>query len=81
MTYAQAKLFKFISDFIADSGGVSPSFAEMRDYMGLKSKSGIHVLVAALAGQGKIKHHSGRARTIEIVRGLDGCCPTCGRAT
>lgn len=43
-----------------------PSFDEMRVQLGLKSKSGVHRLVAALEERGFIRRVQNRARAIEI---------------
>lgn len=69
MTPAQKKLFDFIRAYITEHDGVSPSFDEMKDAMGLASKSGIHRLITALKDQGYIA--TGRrasARQIEVLR-------------
>jgi repressor LexA len=50
-------------------GGVSPSFEEMKDALGLKSKSGVHRLVEALEERGFIRRLPNRARALEVVRG------------
>lgn len=77
MTPRQAKLFNFIAAFKAQSGGISPSFDEMKAALGLQSKSGIHRIVGALIAQGKITILPYRARSIDIVeRTL--VCPHCG---
>jgi len=44
-----------------------PSFDEMRDALGLKSKSGIHRLIAALEERGFVRRLANRARAIEVV--------------
>ncbi len=48
--------------------GVSPSFDEMKDALGLKSKSGIHRLILALEERGFIRRLPNRARAIEVLR-------------
>ena len=49
-------------------GGVSPSFEEMKDAVGLKSKSGIHRLITALEERGFIRRLPNRARALEVLR-------------
>jgi SOS-response transcriptional repressor LexA len=44
-----------------------PSFEEMREALGLRSKSGVHRLIAALEERGYIRRHLNRARAIELV--------------
>src|SRR5690606_15140962 len=48
--------------------GVPPSFDEMKDALGLRSKSGIHRLILALEERGFIRRLAHRARAIEILR-------------
>lgn len=64
LTEQQGKLLAFIKDRLAN--GVPPSFDEMKAHMGLKSKSGIHRLVAALEERGCIVRLAGRARAIAL---------------
>lgn len=66
LTPKQHKLFVFIEDTLARKG-VSPSFDEMRTFMGLKSKSGIHRMIANLAHKGYIRHLPNQARAIEVI--------------
>ena len=58
--------------------GVSPSFEEMKDAVGLKSKSGIHRLISALEERGFIRRLPNRARALEVLRlpdNLNGSTP------
>jgi repressor LexA len=57
-------------DFIKYHQGlyrVTPSFDEMREGLGLRSKSGIHRLVAGLEERGYIRRLANRARAIEVL--------------
>ncbi|MEX1148156.1 MAG: transcriptional repressor LexA, partial [Sphingomonadales bacterium] len=47
---------------------VAPSYDEMKDALGLKSKSGIHRLIKALEERGFIRRLPHRARALEILR-------------
>ncbi len=47
---------------------IPPSFEEMKDALGLKSKSGIHRLISALEERGYIERLPHRARALEIKR-------------
>lgn len=67
LTAKQQQLFDFIEKKINDTG-ISPSFDEMRDAVGLKSKSGIHRLVQSLQERGFIRQLKNKARALEIVR-------------
>ena len=67
LTYQQEKLLQFISDF-QNKSNVTPSFDEMKDGLGLKSKSGIHRILSALEERGYIRKLNNRARAIEIIK-------------
>lgn len=67
LTRKQRDLLVFIHSCLQESG-VSPSFEEMREAIGLRSKSGIHRLVKALKERGFIRHLPNRARALEIIR-------------
>lgn len=74
LTAKQQQLLLFI-DGRLNSGGVSPSFDEMKDALGLKSKSGVHRLINALEERGFIKRMANRARALEVVKLPDGVSP------
>ncbi len=67
LTAKQKKLLMFIQERVSASG-VSPSFDEMKDAMGLKSKSGVHRLINALEERGFIHRMPNRARALEILK-------------
>ena len=67
LTKKQHELLLFINERIQDSG-VSPSFDEMKDALGLKSKSGIHRLITGLEERGFIRRLPHRARALEVLR-------------
>src|SRR5690242_19611442 len=67
LTRKQRELLQFIQERLADTG-ISPSFDEMKDALGLKSKSGVHRLVTALEERGFIRRLRHRARALEVVR-------------
>lgn len=62
LTFQQAELLSFIREHVAK--GITPSFEEMKDAMGLKSKAGIHRLVSALEERGYISRLRDRKRAI-----------------
>lgn len=66
LTQKQRELLDFIGERMAVDG-VSPSFEEMKDAMGLKSKSGIARMIDALVERGIIQRLPNRARAIEIL--------------
>lgn len=67
LTPKQLELLKYIAGHIRKKG-VSPSFDEMKDALGLKSKSGIHRLITGLEERGFIRRLPHRARALEILR-------------
>lgn len=67
LTKKQRELLLFINERL-NSDGVSPSFDEMKEALGLKSKSGIHRLITGLEERGFIRRLPHRARAIEILR-------------
>lgn len=76
-TPMQAELLAYLKSYMDENQGISPSFDEMRDALGLKSKSGIHRLIAALEERGKIARIPMRSRCIRILpEGLFDGVPT-----
>ncbi|HYM01527.1 MAG TPA: transcriptional repressor LexA [Stellaceae bacterium] len=67
LTRKQYELLLFINRRLSE-GGVSPSFEEMKEALGLKSKSGIHRLISGLEERGFIRRLPHRARALEVVR-------------
>ncbi|MEQ8369650.1 MAG: transcriptional repressor LexA [Alphaproteobacteria bacterium] len=71
LTRKQSELLNLIAARI-HTDGVSPSFDEMKDALGLKSKSGIHRLITALEERGFLRRLPHRARALEVLRLADG---------
>lgn len=67
LTKKQRDLLLFIHERLQKEG-IPPSYDEMKDALGLHSKSGIHRLVNALEERGFLKRLPNRARAIEILR-------------
>jgi len=67
LTRKQYELLMFIDQRLRKSG-ISPSFDEMRDALGLKSKSGIHRLITGLEERGFIRRLAHRARALEVLK-------------
>lgn len=67
LTSKQHELLCFIQERL-DASGVSPSFEEMKEALGLKSKSGIHRLISALEERGFLRRLPNRARALEVLR-------------
>ena len=67
LTRKQSELLAYLSDHMQQHD-VPPSFDEMRDALGLASKSGVHRLVSGLEERGYIRRLANRARAIEILK-------------
>jgi repressor LexA len=67
LTRKQYELLRFINERLKEAG-VPPSFDEMKDALGLKSKSGVHRLVTALEERGFLRRLHHRARALEILK-------------
>ena len=67
LTRKQSELLAYLSDHMQQHD-VPPSFDEMRDALGLASKSGVHRLVSGLEERGHIRRLANRARAIEILK-------------
>jgi repressor LexA len=74
LTAKQRELLLLIDDRLK-TGGISPSFDEMRDALGLKSKSGVHRLISALEERGFIRRLPNRARALEVLKVPDAAPP------
>ena len=67
LTEKQYKLLMFINKITKETG-FSPSFEEMKEAIGLKSKSGIHNLLNALEEREFIRKLPHKARALEVIR-------------
>ena len=67
LTRKQHELLMFIHERLKATG-VSPSFEEMKDALGLHSKSGIHRLISALQERGFLRRLPHKARALEILK-------------
>jgi repressor LexA len=71
LTRKQHQLLLFINQRL-NASGICPSFDEMKDALGLKSKSGIHRLISGLEERGFIRRLAHRARALEVLRLPEG---------
>ncbi len=67
LTPKQYKLLMFINKTTKETG-FCPSFDEMKDAVGLKSKSGIYALIEALVERNFLRKLPHKARALEVVR-------------
>ena len=66
LTKKQHELLMFIHESMKETD-ISPSFEEMKEALGLKSKSGIHRLIGSLVERGYIERLPNRARALRVV--------------
>ena len=78
LTMKQKELLDFLTNHV-ENNDVPPSFDEMRDALGLASKSGIHRLVSGLEERGYIRRLANRARAIEILKPVKAAADSIGR--
>lgn len=74
LTQKQRDLLIMIHERLAE-GAVAPSFDEMRESLGLKSKSGIHRLIGALEERGFLERLPNKARALHVRKLPDGYEP------
>jgi len=67
LTKKQYQLLAHIDQRLNETG-ISPSYDEMKDALGLKSKSGIHRLITALEERGFIRRLAHKARALEVLK-------------
>ncbi|CAN0595711.1 unnamed protein product, partial [Laminaria digitata] len=67
LTRKQHQLLSFIDTHL-NTDGVPPSYDEMKDALGLKSKSGIHRLITGLEERGFIRRLPHKARALEVLK-------------
>lgn len=77
LTKKQKDLLILIHERMA-SGEIAPSFDEMKEALGLKSKSGIHRLITALVERGYLERLPHRARALEVKKLPEGYQPKTG---
>lgn len=71
LTRKQRDLLVFIHERM-QSGEVAPSFDEMRDALGLKSKSGVHRLINGLVERSYLERLPHRARALSVRKLPEG---------
>ena len=64
-------MLDFLNTFI-ETRGISPSYAEMQDALGYRSKASIARYLYALRERGYIDYAPGKARTIAVLFPLEG---------
>jgi len=74
LTTKQHELLLFINKRLGETG-ICPSFDEMKESLGLKSKSGVHRLITGLEERGFIRRLAHRARALEVARLPENMAP------
>ena len=67
LTPKQQELLLYINSRLTGDG-ISPSFEEMKNAVGIRSKSGIHRMIKALEERGFLRRLPYRARALEILK-------------
>jgi repressor LexA len=80
LTKKQRDLLILIHERLAQ-GEIAPSFDEMKDALGLKSKSGVHRLIGALEERGFLERLPNKARALHVRKLPDGYEPAAGDMT
>ena len=75
LTSKQSKLLDYLKNTLKDNN-ISPSFDEMRKFLGLSSKSGVHRLISSLEERGFIRRLHNKARAIKIIKEEDYTNPS-----
>ena len=66
LTKKQSQLLLYINEMLLKDG-VCPSYEEMRQHLGLHSKSGIHRMVSALEERRFVRRLPNKARALEVL--------------
>lgn len=68
MTQNQLDLLDYIRFYMMKNRGKVPSYQEMADGIGAKSKSSVHRILAGLEERGHISRLPNRARAIKVLQ-------------
>jgi repressor LexA len=71
LTSRQKRMLDFLNTFIMRKG-ISPSYAEMQDALGFRSKASVSRYLCALRERGYIDFAPGKARTIVVLFPMEG---------
>ncbi len=79
LTRRQHELLVFLNTRIEETG-ISPSFEDMKNALGLRSKSGIHRHLNSLVERGFVERLPNRARAVRVVRKPEAAAAPKGRS-
>ena len=71
LTSRQSQILSLIISSI-EKNGICPSFEEMKNQIGVKSKSGIHAILSALEERKYIRKLPNKARAVEVLKFPNG---------
>jgi len=66
MTYRQKEALDFIKGFWGQNG-FAPSYDQIAEAMGIKSKSGVHRVITCLVERGWVVREPHKARSVRVV--------------
>lgn len=66
LTAHQKRVLEYLAAYIAEHG-IAPSYDEIRDYLGIVSKSSVHRVIHELEERGAIQRLPNRSRAITII--------------
>lgn len=67
MTRTQAKVLDFLRKYADENMGATPSYEELKTFLGLASKSGVHRIVGILVSEGCLEKRAGCSRSLRLV--------------
>ena len=70
LTLKQKKLLDYIVQY-CNSNKIYPTFDEMRNFLNIKSKSGVHKLLSSLEDKGVIERLPHKARALKLKKIID----------
>ncbi|MGL4573563.1 MAG: LexA family protein, partial [Burkholderiaceae bacterium] len=68
LTPRQRECFECIEEFMQRTGGVAPSYEQLRSGLGWKANSSVGRILKGLEERGYIRRIPNRARAIEVIR-------------
>lgn len=71
LTEKQSRLLAFLDRYIAEHGGVAPTFSEIENELDVRSRSQIWQMMKCLEQRGAIRRIKGHARAIEVVSAVN----------
>lgn len=71
LTSRERECLDYVAGRIEATGGVSPTYDEIRQALALRSKSGVSKLLEALIAKGKIHRLDGRRQALSLVDKAD----------